>query len=98
MALLEPRYEGQPFRVIDPASLPVQPSFPDRGLFALAGGLAGLFLGVGLAIVIEHLDKTLKGADEVSATLNLPVLAVIPYVKLKDKRRLAALPPKARRR
>ena len=94
-ARVEQRYKGQQFRVIDPAYLPVQPSFPNRGLFALVGGLAGLLLGVGLAIVLDHLDPTFKEADEVSVALNLPVVAVIPYVKLKDQQGLAALPMEA---
>jgi polysaccharide chain length determinant protein (PEP-CTERM system associated) len=89
---LEQRYRGQQFRVIDPAYLPVQPSFPNRRLFALAGALAGLLLGVGLAVVIDHLDPTFKEADEASTALNLPVLASIPHVRPKEQRRLAALP------
>jgi polysaccharide chain length determinant protein (PEP-CTERM system associated) len=92
---LEQRYKGQQFRVIDPAYLPVQPSFPNRRLFALAGALAGLLLGVGLAVVIDHLDPTFKEADEASTALNLPVLALIPYVRRRDQRRLAALPTEA---
>ncbi len=91
-ARLEQRYKGQQFRVIDPAYLPVQPSFPNRQLFALAGALAGLLLGVGLAVVVDHLDPTFKEADEASAALNLPVLALIPHVRPKEQRRLAALP------
>ena len=92
-ARLEQRSKGQQFRVIDPAYLPVTPSFPNRGLFALAGALMGLLLGVGLAVVIDYIDPTFKEADEAAAALQLPVLAVIPYIKPRDQLRLAALPP-----
>jgi polysaccharide chain length determinant protein (PEP-CTERM system associated) len=91
-ARLEQRSKGQQFRVIDPAYLPVQPSFPNRGVFAFAGALAGLFLGVGLAVVVDHLDPTLKEADEAATVLRFPVLAVIPYVRPRDQQRLASLP------
>jgi hypothetical protein len=90
---LEQRSKGQQFRMIDPAYLPVQPSFPNRGLFALAGALAGLMLGIGLAVVIDYIDPTFKEADEAAAVLQLPALAVIPYIKPRDQLRLAALPP-----
>lgn len=91
-ARLEQRSKGQQFRMIDPAYLPVQPSFPDRGLFALAGALAGLLVGIGLAVAVDYLDPTLKEADEASAALRLPVLAVVPYVKPREQERLAGLP------
>jgi polysaccharide chain length determinant protein (PEP-CTERM system associated) len=91
-ARLEQRVKGQQFRVIDPAYLPVRPSFPDRGLFALGGAVAGLLLGLGLAAVIDHLDPTFKEADEAGAALRLPVLANIPFVKPGDQERLAGLP------
>jgi uncharacterized protein involved in exopolysaccharide biosynthesis len=91
-ARLEQRSKGQQFRMIDPAFLPVQPSFPDRGLFALAGALAGLTLGIALAVVADYLDPTLKEADEAATALRLPVLAVVPYVRPREQERLAGLP------
>jgi uncharacterized protein involved in exopolysaccharide biosynthesis len=91
-ARLEQRSKGQQFRMIDPAYLPVQPSFPDRQLFAIAGALAGLMLGIGLAVVVDYLDPTLKEADEAAAALHLPVLAVVPFVKRREQKRLARLP------
>jgi len=89
-ARLEQQERGQQFRILDPAFLPERPSFPNRALFALGGVLAGLMLGMGLAIGVDFLDPTFKDADDVSRTLPYPVLAVLPYVKPKDQAGLAA--------
>jgi uncharacterized protein involved in exopolysaccharide biosynthesis len=91
-ARLEQRSRGQQFRVIDPAYLPIRPSFPHRGLFALVGALAGLLLGISLAVVADILDPTVKEADQAAAALRLPLLAVVPYVGRRDQQRLASLP------
>jgi len=89
---LEAQQKGQQFRVLDPAYMPENPSFPNRVLFAIGGAIAGLLLGLGLAITIDVLDPTMKDSEGVAAAFTVPVLAVIPYVKPRDQARLAALP------
>src|SRR4029453_1255451 len=91
-ARLERQQKGQPFPVLDPAYLPEQPSFPNRGMFALFGVGVGIVLGIGLAITVDALDPTIKDAESVRTAFNFPVLAVIPYVKPRDQARLAKLP------
>ena len=92
-ARLEHELGGRQFRILDPASLPERPSFPNRSLFALAGAIAGLLLGAGLGVVVDRLDPTLTYAHEAAAVLGLPLLAVIPFVPPKDQCRLAAMRP-----
>lgn len=92
-AQLEQYAKRQQFRIIDPAYLPEEPSFPDRTMFVLAGVLGGLLLGVGLAATVDLFDPTIKDVQELRATVPYPVLAVIPYVKPRHQRRLAALSP-----
>jgi polysaccharide chain length determinant protein (PEP-CTERM system associated) len=93
---LEAQEKGQQFRILDPAFLPERPSFPNRLLFAVTGLLVGVLLGVGLAVVVDVLDPTLKDADGVRAAFAFPVLAVIPYVKPREQSRLASMPVDAK--
>ena len=77
---LERRQEGEQFRVMDPPNLPEKPTFPDRRAFA-AGGLAGgLALGFGIAFLLELRDKSLRTERDVEFYLELPTLALLPWV------------------
>jgi capsular exopolysaccharide synthesis family protein len=85
--LLSDRYEqariaessiGSAIRVVDPAKVPVKPVKPRRQMNTLFGGLLGLMMGVVTAITVEHLDDTVKTADEVERVLRAPVLGTIP--------------------
>ncbi|HTZ74145.1 MAG TPA: hypothetical protein VMB47_09510 [Candidatus Aquilonibacter sp.] len=74
---LEHRQEGENFRVLDPPSLPVQPSFPNRQLFALGGFAFGLVIGLGSVRFSELKDKSIRQARDVEMLLGVPTLAVI---------------------
>jgi polysaccharide chain length determinant protein (PEP-CTERM system associated) len=79
---LERRQEGEQFRVLDPANLPNKPSFPNRSLFALGGFGGGLALGFGLAFLLEMRNTSLRTERDVEFFLRLPVLAMVPAIKL----------------
>jgi succinoglycan biosynthesis transport protein ExoP len=63
--------------VVDRATIPGGPFYPSLRKDVTYGMLFGLLLGVGAALLIEFLDRTIKGADEVNRRLGLPTLAVI---------------------
>ncbi|MGQ9730135.1 MAG: GumC family protein [Candidatus Zipacnadales bacterium] len=64
--------------ILDTASVPTTPVSPNRRLNLLTGFLVGLLVGLGLALLMEHLDNTFKTATELEQLYGLPVLAVIP--------------------
>ncbi len=74
---LEHRQEGENFRVLDPPSLPIAPSFPNRQLFALGGFAFGLVVGLGSVRLSELKDKSIRQARDVEMLLGVPTLAVI---------------------
>src|SRR6266849_161803 len=70
--------EGEQFRVLDPPSLPMKPSFPKLVVFAGGGLGGGLVLGVGILYMLMAMDQTLHTDREVELYLKLPVLASLP--------------------
>ncbi len=77
-------------RVIDPAFVPITPVGPDRLRMVLIGLLASLALGVGLALLIEYLDNSVKTVEDVTRYAGLPTLGMIPALGGKRKRSMLA--------
>jgi polysaccharide biosynthesis transport protein len=65
-------------RVVDVARTPASPIQPNVPQNLKLGFLLGLAGGIGLAFLLESLDRTVRNAEEVSAVSMLPALAVIP--------------------
>ena len=76
---LENGQQAEKFRVLDPASLPETPSFPNRQLFTLGGLCAGLALGVGIVHLSEVRDKSIRTRQDVETYLGVQTLAVISH-------------------
>jgi capsular exopolysaccharide synthesis family protein len=70
-------------RLIEAAAVPDLPVAPNQRRIVLVGLLLGLALGVGLAFLLEHLDNTLKGADDVEQRLGLHVLGLLPKLDIR---------------
>ncbi len=64
--------------IIDRALVPGGPFRPSLRQDLIYGLLMGLLLGVGSALLIEFLDRTIKTPEEIERRLLLPTLAVIP--------------------
>ena len=74
-------------RVVDYAIAQKKPVAPRRTLIVGTSLLLALVFGIGLALVIEYLDDTLRSTEDVESFLHLPSVAVIPQVgKTKAKR------------
>lgn len=67
--------------VVDKAEAPLEPFKPKILLNALIAAMVGMFGGIGLAFLFEHLDDTIKDSDILEKLLGLPVLGVVPLVK-----------------
>ena len=79
-AEMEREQQGEQLKLLDSANYPDSPSFPVRWMFAVGGLAAGWVLGVGLALLIDLRDKSLRSERDVAALLDLPMLASVPWV------------------
>lgn len=77
---LEARQKGERFVILDSAPIPDQPFGPNRVLIGFAGLMVGLVGGIGLAIVIELMDLSVRSEHEATELLGIPVLAGIPQM------------------
>jgi len=84
LARIDPSGSGRPavqVSVFEPAVDPTTPISPKPIRNAAAGFLLGSVLALGVVILAERLDSTLKGRYDVEEASGLPVLSVIPHVK-----------------
>jgi len=65
-------------RIIDPAMVPTSPARPAKTKNITLAFLVGLVGGIGLALLREYLDNTVKSPDDIEALARLPSLAVVP--------------------
>ena len=73
-------------RVVDPAMIPSGPSRPQKTRNIILAFLVGLVGGVGLALLREYLDNTVKTPDDVESLAHLPSLAVVPAFATRNGR------------
>ena len=72
--------EGTKFKILEPARLPLRPVRPNLLKIFFFSLLLGIFAGAGAAFVAEYLDQSFQAAEEVQATLELPVLGSISTI------------------
>ncbi|HWZ99918.1 MAG TPA: polysaccharide biosynthesis tyrosine autokinase [Candidatus Dormibacteraeota bacterium] len=65
-------------RVVDPAMVPSTPSRPAKARNVVLAFIVGLVGGIGLALLREYLDNTVKTPDDIETLARLPSLAVVP--------------------
>lgn len=61
----------RPYRPTSPSNLPIS-------LFIIAGFIGGLFLGIGLALILELTDSTIRRHDRLEMLTSTPVISRIP--------------------
>jgi len=78
-------------RVVDPALIPGGPSRPNKTRNVLLSIVVGLLGGIGLALLREYLDNTVKTPDDIETLAHLPSLAVVPALSSSNGKRRGGL-------
>lgn len=74
-------------KIIDKAEVPKSPISPNKGRNLILAFLIGIFGGVGLCFLLEYLDNTVKGPEDVEKLVGLPSLGVIRYFQTEGKKK-----------
>lgn len=69
-------------RVVDPALVSDAPVKPNKKMVIGAAFVLSLLLGIAVAFMLEHLDTSVRSAEDAERKLGLPMLAAVPLVEL----------------
>lgn len=85
---MEKKQKGEQFQIIQGASLPEKPTFPNMKLLFILTLAAGLNIGLGLLLLLEYLNTSFRSPEDIESYLNFSVIATLPKVyNEKDKRK-----------
>ena len=77
--------------VIEYARPGLYPVRPNKQRMVMVWVLGGLFVGAGLAFLLNLMDNTFKGSEDVEHRLNLPVLGQLPQLKIEKGKKLGPM-------
>jgi polysaccharide chain length determinant protein (PEP-CTERM system associated) len=90
VADMERRDQGQQFRLIDSASLPVSPSSPNRLKISLGGIGGGIALGLALAFLMDSRARSFYTEQQLSQRFGVPLTIGLPMLYTpRETRRLS---------
>lgn len=72
--------------LVEPASLPDHPHWPNRPLLIAGGAAAGAALGLLLALIVELLYRPLRSPVQIES-LGFPLMGLVPEFPTQQKRR-----------
>ena len=79
--------KGERFSLIEQPTLPGGPSSPKRTLIAAAGLVGGIAGGIGLIVLMEMLNRSIRRPVDLSAGLGIQPFATVPYIQTGSESR-----------
>ena len=82
---IEAMSRGQKISVIEPPATPNQPTKPNRLLIAGGGSAFGILAGLGLVVLLEILNRSIRRPEDLVRALGVSPIATIPYVQTRGE-------------
>ncbi|MBU1776910.1 MAG: hypothetical protein KJ899_09750, partial [Gammaproteobacteria bacterium] len=82
---LESENMSERFSLLEPPVLPEKPFKPDRKKILALGFFLALASAVGVVMLLESMDKRIRGAEALAHVLGTRPLAVIPFLKTEQE-------------
>lgn len=83
------KFEANNVRVLDEATLPRAPISPRRAMVLAAAFVIGLLLALGLALLVDYADATVKDWRDLEERLGHKVLGVVPVIGGRPARQVS---------
>ncbi|NIO20857.1 MAG: hypothetical protein GTN76_08995 [Candidatus Aenigmarchaeota archaeon] len=80
---LERKQKGEQFRILDPATPPVNPFKPNRNRFFGLTFILSLAFGGGIAYLKEYTDRSFHRVDDAERFLGFPVIGTLPRIEIR---------------
>ncbi len=74
------------FKIVDPPNTPLKPSSPNRKLLLTIVLVVGIFVGMGVAVVIYFLSPSIMTTKHLRLVTGLPVLGVVSLLTVKKNK------------
>lgn len=88
---LEQDRQAERFEVLEQATVPDEPTKPNRKKIILAGSFGGIGLGIALAVLLELLDNSIRTVSDLERRLQLRPIGIIPYIVTPAEKRRTRL-------
>ena len=80
---IEAQSRGQRITVLEQATVPDEPTSPNRRKIALAGIAGGIFAGLGVIVLIELLNSSVRRSVDLTNKLGITPFVSIPFIRTR---------------
>jgi uncharacterized protein involved in exopolysaccharide biosynthesis len=68
------------FKIVEPARLPLKPTKPNKVKFSFLGLLLAIMGGSGCIYLMEYIDSSFKGVNNLKSSFDIPVLGIVSKI------------------